>query len=391
MVDGRARPARRFTRWLAADTAPGLLLVAATVVALVWANRPFAHVYHTVWEFGVGPAGIGLHMDLRHWVNDGLMVLFFFVIGLELKQELTTGDLAHPRVAALPALAAVGGAVVPAAVFLAVTWGGPAVAGWGVPMATDPAFAVGVLALVARGAPPGVRALLLAIATVDDALAVAVIAIGYSAGIHAWWLLAAVAGFVGVVALRALGVTEVWPYAVVGLLVWYATLQSGVHATIAGVGLALLTPAGVVGGRDVIARLLTRLGPVSSYLVVPIFAVANIGIELSGDAALAAFGSEVTWGVLAGLLLGKMLGIVGTLTLASRIGLGRLPDGVSTRHLFGLGLLGALGFTVALFITELAYTDPVFIQDAKIGILVASTIGAALAAWVLAARHGVDK
>lgn len=383
-MDGRGRPPRRFDRWLTADTAPGLVLLAATAVALVWANSPFGHGYHTVWDIGIGPAEIGLHRDLRHWINDGLMVIFFFVIGLELKQEIATGDLAHPRAAAVPVLAAVGGAVVPVAVFLSVTWGGPAMAGWGVPMATDPAFAVGVLALVARRAPPGVRVLLLAIATVDDALAVAVIAVGYSGGIHAWWLVAAVAGCVGVVTLRALGVTDVWPYAMVGLLVWYATLQSGVHATIAGVGLALLTPAGVVGGRDVIARLLRVLTPVSSYLVVPIFAVANIGVELSGDAAVAAFGSWVTWGVLAGLLLGKTLGIVGTLTLATRTGLGRLPDGVGMRQVFGLGLLGALGFTVALFLTELAYSDPLLIQDAKIGILVASTAGAVLAAWVLA-------
>jgi Na+:H+ antiporter, NhaA family len=178
---------------------------------------------------------------------------------------------------------------------------------------------------------------------------------------------------------------------VVGLLIWYATLQSGIHATIAGVGLALLTPAGVVGGRDVVARLLTVLAPVSSYLVVPIFAVANIGIELSGDAAVAALGSTVTWGVSAGLLLGKTLGIVGTLTMASRTGLGRLPDGVGMRQMFGLGLLGALGFTVALFITELAYTDPLLIQDAKIGILAASTAGAALGAWVLAAGRPADR
>lgn len=386
-MDGRGRPPSRFTRWLNADTGPGLALVAATVIVLLWANSPFTHIYHTVWDIQLGPALIGLHLDLRHWVNDGLMVLFFFVIGLELKQELSTGNLAHPRAAAAPALAAVGGAVVPAAVFLSLTWGGPAVAGWGVPMATDPAFAVGVLALVARRTPSGVRVLLLAIATVDDALAVAVIAVGYSGGIHLWWLLAAVAGCGLVVGLRMLGVTHMLPYALAGLFVWYATLQSGIHATIAGVGLALLTPAGAVAGRDLIAQLLATLTPVSSYLVVPIFALANIAVEVSVDAAVAAFGSTVTWAVLAGLLLGKPLGIVATLTLANRAGLGHLPDGVGMRQLFGLGLLGALGFTVALFITELAYSSPLPIQNAKIGILVASVSAAVLAAWVLAPRQ----
>jgi NhaA family Na+:H+ antiporter len=385
-VDGRDRPRRplqRFRHWWRADTTPGLVLLAATAVALVWANSPLVHAYHTLWETAVGPASLGLRLDLRHWVNDALMVVFFFVIGLELKQELTTGELAHPRAAVVPALAAVGGAATPALVFLAATWDGPAIAGWGIPMATDPAFAVGVLALVAPRAPAGVRALLLAIATVDDALAVMVIAVGYSSGIDAKWLAAAVTGCLLVVALRTARVTQVWPYVPVALAVWFATVQSGVHATIAGVVLALLTPAGTVGGRDVLARLLRLLSPVSAFVVVPVFAIANVGVELSVHAAAAAFGSVVTWAVLAGLLVGKTLGITGTLTLAERSGFGHLPNGVTTAHVLGLGLLGALGFTVALFITELAYAEPALTEHAKIGILTASVIGATLAAGVL--------
>lgn len=382
-VDGRDRPSPQgFRRWWHADAAPGLALLVATAVALVWANSQFGHVYQTVWETSIGPTSLGLGLDLRHWVNDGLMVVFFFVIGLELKQELTTGELAHPRAAVMPALAAVGGAAVPALVFLAITWHGPATAGWGIPMATDPAFAVGVLALVARRAPAGVRALLLAIATVDDALAVMVIAVGYSSGIDTKWLAAAVAGCLLVVALRAARVTQVWPYVPVALAVWFATVQSGVHATIAGVVLALLTPAGTVGGRDVLARLLRLLSPVNAFVIVPVFAIANIGVELSARAAAAAFGSAETWAILAGLLAGKTLGITGTLNLAERSGLGHLPKGVTTADVLGLGLLGALGFTVALFITELAYTDPALTEHAKIGILTASVIGATLAAAV---------
>ncbi len=380
-MDGHANPASRgFREWWNADTASGLVLLVATAVALVWANSPLAHAYHTMWETTVGSASLGLRLDLRHWVNGGLMVLFFFVIGLELKQELTTGELAHPRTAMVPALAAIGGAALPAAVFLAITWPSAAAAGWGIPMATDPAFAVGMLAVVARRAAPGVRALLLAIATVDDALAVTVIAVGYSSSINLKWLAAAVTGCLLIVALRTARVTHIWPYLPVAVAIWYATMQSGVHTTIAGVALALLTPAGTVGGRAVLPRLLRMLSPISAYVIVPVFAIANIGVELSARAAGAAFESAATWAVVAGLLAGKVLGITGTLALAERSSLGQLPKGVTSADTLGLGLLGALGFTVALFVTDIAYTDSTLIEHAKIGILTASVLGATLAA-----------
>ncbi|WP_343571991.1 Na+/H+ antiporter NhaA [Mycobacterium sp.] len=381
-LDALDRPSRGFRQWWRADTASGLALLIATAAALVWANSPLGHAYHTIWETPVGWASVGLRLELRHWVNDGLMVVFFFVIGLELKQELTTGELARLRTAIVPALAAASGAVLPALVFLAITRHGPATAGWGIPMATDPAFAVGVLALVARRAATGVRALLLAIATVDDALAVTVIALGYSSSINVKWLAAAVTGCLLVVLLRAAGVAQIWPYVPVALAIWFATMQSGVHATIAGVVLALLTPAKTVGGRAVLARLLRLLSPFSAFVVVPVFAIVNVGVELSVRATAAAFGTAVTWAVLAGLLVGKVVGITGTIILAERSGLGELPKGVTRSDALGLGLLGALGFTVALFITEIAYTDPALTEHAKIGIFIASIVGAMLAATV---------
>ncbi len=381
-MDALDRPSRGFRQWWRADTASGLALLIATAAALVWANSPLGHAYHTIWETPVGWASVGLRLELRHWVNDGLMVVFFFVIGLELKQELTTGELARLRTAIVPALAAASGAVLPALVFLAITRHGPATAGWGIPMATDPAFAVGVLALVARRAATGVRALLLAIATVDDALAVTVIALGYSSSINVKWLAAAVTGCLLVVLLRAAGVAQIWPYVPVALAIWFATMQSGVHATIAGVVLALLTPAKTVGGRAVLARLLRLLSPFSAFVVVPVFAIVNVGVELSVRATAAAFGTAVTWAVLAGLLVGKVVGITGTIILAERSGLGELPKGVTRSDALGLGLLGALGFTVALFITEIAYTDPALTEHAKIGIFIASIVGAMLAATV---------
>jgi Na+:H+ antiporter, NhaA family len=370
-------------RWWRSDIAAGVVLVAATVVALVLVNTPAKVGFEAIWETQVGPGSWGLRLELRHWVNDGLMTVFFFVIGLEIKKEVVTGLLRRPRNAAVPVLAAVGGAVVPAVVFAAVAWGHPAVVGWGIPMATDPAFAIGLLALLARRVPSGVRVLLLAFATVDDVLAVVVIAVGYTGGLTWGWLAAAAAGCFAVTLLRRVGVVVKWPYVLLGVLIWYAMLRSGVHATMAGVALALLTPAREVRGRDVLVDLLRIVVPVSAFVAVPLFALANAGVDLTATPLGTAFASRVTWAVVAGLLVGKFLGVAGTITVATATGLGRLPTGVTMRHVAGLGLLGALGFTVALFITDLAYADPIPASHAKVGILAASVVAAAAAALVL--------
>lgn len=370
-------------RCMASDTAPGVVLLVATAAALVWVNSPAAGSYTIFWDTTVGEAAIGLRLNLRQWVNDGLMTVFFFVISLEIKHELAEGSLARPRQALVPVLAALGGALVPALVFLAVAAGSPAVPGWGVPMATDPAFAVGVFALVARRTPRGVRALLLTLATVDDVFAVGVIVVGYSRSLSWPWLGAALLGCAGVWALRLLGVRQIWPYVPVGIVVWWCVLHSGVHATLAGVALALLTPARPVAGRAVVRHLLRVLEPVSVFVAVPIFALANAGIRLDSYELGAAVTSRVTLAVLAGLLLGKFAGITGSIALTTSTGLGHLPDGVGGRHIVGLGLIAGLGFTVALFVTGLAFTDPVLAGQAKIGILAASLIAAAAAALAL--------
>jgi NhaA family Na+:H+ antiporter len=324
-------------------------------------------------------------MDGRDWVNDALMTVFFFVIGLELKNELVQGSLAHPRRALVPVVAAIGGAVVPASMFLALTWGTDAASGWGVPMATDPAFAVGVLALVVRRAPAGLRAMLLAIATVDDVLAVLVIAFGYAHGVAWGWLGAAAAGCVLVVIMRRIGVNAVWPYLPVGVLVWFATLHSGIHATIAGVVLALLTPAGSVAGRPILADLLRVAGPVSAFVAVPIFALANVGVSLDASALTQAAHASVTWAVLVALLAGKLLGVAGATAAIVGGKLGHLPAEVRPAHVLGLGCIAGLGFTVALFVTHLAYSDTAMIEHAKIGIFAASLLAAIAAAVTLAA------
>jgi NhaA family Na+:H+ antiporter len=354
-------------------------------------NGPFGGAYDTLWQLTLGWDAVGLRMDARHWVNDGLMTVFFFVVGLEIKRELVGGTLAAPRQAAVPVLAAFGGAVMPAVVFLALTWGSPAASGWGVPMATDPAFAVGVLALVARRAPAGLRVLLLTIATVDDVLAVVVIAVGYAAPVALEWLAVAVAGCLLVALLRRAGVAAFWPYLLVGAWVWYATLHSGVHATIAGVALGLLTPAGEVAGRAVLRRLLGILAPFSAFLAVPIFALGNAGVRLGSAAAQAAAGSPVTWAVIAGLVIGKFIGVVGTVALSTTTRLGRLPAGVTATHVAGLGLIAGLGFTVALFVAGLSYAEPGLIDHAKTGVLAASVLTASGAAAVLALANRRSK
>jgi Na+:H+ antiporter, NhaA family len=320
-------------------------------------------------------------------VNDALMVIFFFVVGLEIKRELVRGELRDPRAAALPTVAAVGGVVLPAAIFLAFTAGTEAASGWGIPMATDIAFAVGVLALLGSRIPAGAKLLLLTVAIVDDIIAIGVIALFYSDSVSALWLAAAVAGLGAVALMRRLGITAIWPYVPVGLLVWLCTLESGVHATIAGVALALLTPAGEVGGRRVLDTLEHRLAPLSAFVVVPLFAVANAGVPLATDTLRAAGTSPVALGIAVGLVVGKVVGISGAIALMVRTGWGHLPEGVGARHAVGVAALAGIGFTVSLFVAELAYDDPAVTETAKIGIFGGSLVAGVLGAALLAVRR----
>ena len=380
------------TRWkvpISAEAAGGLALVLAAVVALVWANSPVGSSYQAFWgyELRIGAGTLSITEDLQHWVNDGLMALFFFVVGLEIKRELVRGELRRPRAAALPVVAALGGVALPALLFLAFTAGTEAASGWGIPMATDIAFAVGVLALLGSRVPTGAKLLLLTVAIVDDIIAIAVIALFYSDSVSALWLAGAVAGLGAVVVMRRWGVTAIWPYVPVGLVVWLCTLESGVHATIAGVALALLTPAGEVGGRRVLDTLEHRLAPVSTFVVVPLFAVANAGVLLATDTLRAAATSPVALGIAVGLVVGKVVGISLAITLMLRTGWGHLPEGVGRRHALGVAALAGIGFTVSLFIADLAYDDPAITETAKIGIFAGSLVAAILGAALLGLRR----
>ncbi len=374
------------TDFLHDEAAGGIALAVATVAALLWANTA-GDEYAAAWThiLRVGTGDIALHLDLRHWVNDGLMAIFFFVVGLEIKRELVCGELRDRRAATLPVLAALGGVVLPALIFLAITAGTPQASGWAIPAATDIAFAVGVLALLGDRVSAGVKLFVLTIAIVDDILAILIIAVFYAGDLSLPWLAAGLTGLTAVVALRRLGVTQIAPYVLLGIAVWVAVHESGVHATIAGVALGLLTPTGIIGARNVLELLEHRLHAVSAFAIVPLFALANAGVSLGAGSLTDAAHSRVAWAVAAGLVLGKLLGIAGATFLGLRLGVGTLPAGVGRGQVWGLAAICGIGFTVSLFIAQLAYDDPATIDLAKVAILASSILSGLIGALILIA------
>ena len=398
--------------FVATEASGAVLLAGGAVIALVWANSPWSASYEDLWSSraAISVAGHTLDLDLRHWVNDGLMTIFFFVVGLEIKRELTDGHLASRRAALLPGVAALGGMVVPALVYLAIA-GASSPRGWAIPMATDIALAVGVLAVAGSRIPASMRAFLLGLAIVDDIGAIVIIAAVYSSGLMFGWLAAAAAGLVATIAVRSLGVHSTWVYVVIGAVVWFSLHEAGIHPTIAGVAIGLIAPSTPRLRRDLIddseladlsdvhaARTTSDdarasvsvvewlqhvLHPWTSYVIVPVFALANSGIVLSVDGLGDALRSPITWGVFCGLLVGKPLGVVLSTRVALRSGLADAPNDSDQRQLIGIGAAAGIGFTVALFITELAFDDPVDQSNAKLAILLASVLAAVLSSAVL--------
>jgi Na+:H+ antiporter, NhaA family len=378
--------AATLAEFLREEALSGALLLLASAAALVWANVSGGEGYTGFWHqtLTLGAGGWAITEDLQHWVNDGLMTVFFFAVGLEIKRELAVGELRSRRVAALPALAAAGGVVLPIAIFLALVGSGPAREGWGIPMATDIAFAAGVLALLGRFCTAGARLFLLAIAIVDDVLAVLVIAVFYSGGVDWRWLALAAMFLAAILLMRRLRIPWAWAYVPAGVALWGATLESGVHATIAGVVLGLITPARPVRGRPVLERLEHGLHPVSAFFVVPVFALANAGVYLGGGLLREAATARLTWAVAVGLAAGKVLGIGAATHLARRAGWARLPGDMEPREVWGIGALCGIGFTVSLFVTDLAFSDPALIGRAKVGLFAGSLVSVLLGTALLA-------
>jgi Na+/H+ antiporter NhaA len=402
-------PVRRF---LSTEAGSAGLLLAATVVALVWANSAWSATYEGLWaaEAGVSVAGWELSMDLGHWVNDGAMALFFFVIGLEVRREFSVGELTTPRRAAIPVIAAVGGMVVPALLYLALAPAGEAANAWGLVIGTDTAFLLGALAVVGPALATKLRIFLLTLTVIDDIVAVSVIGLVYSDALDpaALAVMAMLGGLMGL--MSRYGVSTATPYLLVGLGLWLATLQAGLHASIAGMFGGLLVAAheprrdaieravrrfgafrkapGVEAGRSahrelvravsVNERLQLRLHPAASYVIVPVFAFANAGIDLRNGVLLDALSARLTWAVVVGLVVGKLLGIGLASWAGVRVGAGRLPTGVGFGQVLGGAALSGIGFTVSLLIAGLAFTDRALHDQAVVGVLIAAVLSTLL-------------
>lgn len=419
------RPAIRFFEL---EQASGLLLIAVAIIALVWANSPFASSYFSIWEskvsFGFGDFKI--EKDFLHWINDGLMAVFFFVVGLEIKRELLIGELSSVKNAVLPAVAALGGMIFPALIYFSINSSGDAVHGWGIPMATDIAFAIGILSILGNRVPFALKIFLTAIAIIDDLGAVLVIAIFYSSNISLMLLGAAGVVVLILILINYLQIKSPLVYILFGLVLWFLFLKSGIHATIAGVVLAFTIPTktrmngkeffdgandaldemkekGLVKDGHKISpdinsvlytiedycekatapahRLEHKLHPYVAFFIMPVFALANAGVSLDG------FGNDVfngvTLGIIGGLFLGKVLGISLFSMIAVKTGLGALPTGSNMRQLVGVGLLAGIGFTMSLFIASLAFGTSELLDFAKVGVIIGSVISGALGFMVL--------
>ncbi len=412
-----------FQEFAKRSTAGGIILLACAIVALLWANSPLAETYFRLWNTPVEVRFgnlIDLDKPLLLWINDGLMAIFFFLVGMEIKRELLVGELASFKKASLSVAAAIGGMVAPALIYAALNWGTENIRGWGIPMATDIAFALGALALLGTRAPTALKVFLTALAIVDDLGAVLVIALFYTENLKIGFLGYALLVWVLMIGANRMGVRSALAYFLMGLVMWFFMLKSGVHATVAGVMAALAIPVRsridpahyVRCVRDYLSRFekpyteaqiildpeqqsaveaieraslrvqspLQRLEhqlhyPVA-FLIMPIFALANAGVALGGDAATQ-WDSRVIWGVVLGLLLGKPIGIAGASWIAVRLGIAQLPRGIGWVHLWGVGFLGGIGFTMALFIAQLAFQGEA-LDLAKIGILLGSALSGAL-------------
>ena len=425
-IERMMRPIQAFTRL---EAAGGILLIACTIVALVWANSPWAASYFHLWHinltFGFGRAQMS--EELHFWINDGLMTVFFLLVGLEIKREALVGELASFRKAALPIAAALGGLLLPALFYTLFNRNGPGAAGWGIPMATDIAFALGVLALLGNRVPASLKVFLAALAIADDIGAVLVIAFFYTEQIS--WISLAVAGafFVALIAMNRIGVRHPLIYALLGIGLWLAFLQSGIHATVAGVLLALTIPArrridvraflarsentldeirraeeegevveAIAAKGHAIEQLVSdcervespmlrfehALVPWSKHVIMPIFALSNAGVAF-GSGAMGALVDPISLGIICGLMLGKPIGIVALSWLSTRSGVASLPTGVKWSQILGVGMLGGIGFTMSLFVANLAFDATETLEIAKVGILAASLISGIAGAFCL--------
>jgi NhaA family Na+:H+ antiporter len=381
------RPLLALREFLRLESAGGILLLLAAALALALDNSPLSPLYQHALElpFGITLGPFALQKTLLHWINDGLMAVFFFLVGLEIKREVLEGELSSVRQVALPGLCALGGMAAPAAVYLLLNWQTPETHdGWAIPAATDIAFAVGVMALLGRRVPEGLKIFLLALAIIDDLGAIVIIALFYTADLSLLSLALAGLGILGLAVLNRMGVLRLTPYILLGIFVWVCVLKSGVHATLAGVALAFAIPLKVPGdaAHAPLRRCEHALHPWVTFGIMPVFAFANAGVSLTGT-GLATLLQPITLGVALGLFLGKQIGVMGIAVLGRLLGLLRLPEGVSWSQMYGAAVLTGIGFTMSLFIGTLAFPGPETAAELRLGVLTGSIASAVFGFLVL--------
>lgn len=376
---------------LSREAMGGLALIAATALALIAANSGLADLYHSFLQtpLSVTAGERGLDKPLILWVNDGLMAVFFLLVGLELKAEMLEGRLRDPRAVVLPGMAALGGMVVPALVYLGLTQGADAAAGWAIPCATDIAFALGVLALAGKGLPPGLRSFLLTLAILDDLGAILIIALFYGHDLHVSYLLAALVPLAAMLVLARLRLARLAPVLLLGAVLWVLVLESGIHATIAGVVTAFCVPMADRKGGSPLHALVDGLQPYVAFLIVPLFAFANAGLPL-GSLTLSGPGGQVALGVGLGLLVGKFAGVMGATWALTRAGFA-LPEGMGWPHMAGAALLAGIGFTMSLFIGGLAFGEADTMNAVRLGVLAASVVAALAGLALLRVLSGLGR
>ncbi|WP_343318505.1 Na+/H+ antiporter NhaA [Sphingobacterium multivorum] len=375
-----------FREFLKSSFAGGIILFSCVILALIVANTP---LYGSVMEFLNKEVGFESdHIHLKYswllWLNDGLMAIFFLLVGLEIKREIVEGELSSPSKAILPILAAVGGALLPAIIYFVLNQGTNTANGWGIPMATDIAFALAVITLLGNKVPASLKIFLAALAIVDDLLAILVIAIFYSNGIHATYLFIALGIFLFLIVLNKLGVKAIWAYLIPGLFIWYFVHHSGIHATIAGVLVAMTLPTTPDAEESPLEKLEHLLTKPVNFIIIPLFAFANTLIPIHGE-MIGGLTSKLGIGIILGLIAGKSIGIFLICYIAKKLKIAQLPEGAGWKQIFGVGLLGGIGFTMSIFISILSFDDSMLIEEAKFAVLIASLCAGLLGYVVLSA------
>lgn len=376
-----------FKDFLKSNNAGGIILFLCVILSLIIANSPLAHSLQQLLDQQIGYENNAIHLNysILLWINDGLMAIFFLLVGLEIKREIVEGELSSPKKASLPILCAIGGAVVPAIIYLGLNAGQTTSSGWGIPMATDIAFALAVINLLGDRIPASLKIFLAALAIVDDLIAILVIAFFYSSGIEFTYLAYAACGLLVLVIMNKRNILNPYLYLIPGVFVWYFVHHSGIHATIAGVLVAMTIPTNNTADESPLERLEHALMKPVNFLIIPLFAFANTNITLE-KSMIDGLSSNLGLGITLGLLLGKPIGIMITSFICTKLTISSLPNGATWRHILGVGLLAGIGFTMSIFIAILSFTDPQYISEAKLSILITSFIAGILGYLALRLR-----